>query len=377
MWLTACHPFGTSNLESPSALTSYTPAANITNLWTTNVGSGTDDLGLRFAIGYANGVLYTTDASGDVYATNAQDGSNVWQVSVDKNITAGVGVGNGIVVVGTSDGTVIALSAKTGKQLWLADVGNQMLAPAQISNNIVVVKTVADKLIALDSKSGHQVWNFITEAPTLILRLGSTPQIADGTVYTGFASGRLVALNLQLGTIRWQKQIATPQGVNDVQQMIDIDADPVLRSQRVYVATYQGRIAALNTANGQGVWDHSISTYTGLDADVNSVFVTDAKGHIWSFAARTGQVNWLQKKLQARILSAPALLGNYLLVGDAEGYLHVIDKQTGQFATRVEVSDADAISSKPIVAANHAYVLTNNGELAGYQITRLPNSKHR
>src|SRR3989338_4079144 len=109
----ACHPFGTSNLETPSPLTQYTPTATLTQLWSHSVGDGTNQLGLRFTIGYANGTLYTTDAKGKV----------------------------------------IALDAKTGKQQWSANVGNQMLAPAQVSDSIVVLKTIADKLIALDAKS--------------------------------------------------------------------------------------------------------------------------------------------------------------------------------------------------------------------------------
>lgn len=372
--LTACHPFGTSNLEAPSPLPVYTPTTHVTQLWSTSVGDGTNELGLRFAMGYDQGVIYTTDAEGEVTATKALTGNEIWQTDVDTNITAGVGVGSGIVVVGSNDGQVIALNNKTGVKLWSVNVGNQMLAVPQVKSGVVIVKTVADNLIALDATSGRQLWNFVVEAPTLILRFGSTPQIAGEIVYAGFANGKLVALGLQMGNLTWQQQIAMPQGVNAVQQMIDIDADPVLRSDRVYVATYQGNIAAVNVKNGNSIWSHKISTYTGLVADTSGLYVTDAEGHVWSFAAANGAVNWVQKQLQARILGIPALMGNYIVVGDAEGYLHWINKQSGQFAAYVEVEDEDPIAAKPLVIGNNVYVLTNEGELAAYQLSSMNSS---
>lgn len=366
--LTACHPFGTSNLETPSPLPTFTPTAQVQELWSESVGNGTNSLGLRFAIGYSDGLLYTTDAGGDVQATDAKTGDKVWNVSVGEDVTSGASAGNGIVIVGTDMGHAIALDAKTGQQKWDADVGNQMLAPAQIANNIVILKTVADTLIALDASSGRQLWNFVNDAPTLILRLGSTPQIAGNNVYVGFASGRLSALGLQMGDILWQQQIALPRGANAVQQMVDIDADPVLQSDRLYTATYQGNIAALGLSDGRTIWSHSISTYTGLVADQSAVYVTDAKGYVWAFSASDGRVIWRQKKLRARVLTAPSLMANYIVVADAEGYLHWIDTQTGQFAARAMVADNEVISSQPLVVGNQVFVLTDAGHLKAYQL---------
>lgn len=366
--LTACHPFGTANLETPAPLVKFTPTAKVVELWRANVGTGSKDEALRFALGYDNGLVYTTDMSGDIDAINAQTGKPVWRTTISSNVVSGVGVGAGIVVVGTDDGQAVALDAKTGKQKWAVDIGNQLLAVPQIQQGIVIVKTVADSIYALDASSGRQLWSFVTSAPTLILRFGSTPQIAGDIIYSGMANGRLAALTLQMGLIRWQQQIAMPRGANDVQQMVDIDADPVLLSQHVYVATYQGSIAALNMSNGKPIWSHKLSTYTGLVADNKAVYVTDAKGYVWSFAAESGAVNWRQTKLRARGITAPISMGDYLVIADAEGYVHWINKQTGEFTARVAAQPANGFLSKPLVVGKQVFVLTNDGELLGYQV---------
>ena len=51
----------------------------------------------------------------------------------------------------------------------------------------------------------------------------------------------------------------------------------------------------------------------------------------------SGLVNWRQTALEARNVSGPAIMGNYIVVGDAEGYLHWMSKRDGHFAARVNV----------------------------------------
>lgn len=369
--LVACHPYGESNLPTPTPLTDFTPKAKVQELWSRNVGVGNDELGLRLALAYAEGCIYAVDALGTVSALDAKTGDKIWNIDLDKKITSGISAASGILVVATEDGDIIVLDAKNGKQRWTANAGNQILAPAQIEHGVVLVKTVADNLLAFDANSGRKLWNFMIGAPTLILRLGSTPEIAGNNVYAGFANGRLLALQLQMGTIVWQQQIAMPNGANDVEQMVDIDIDPVLKADRVYIATYQGRIAALDMQTGKPIWDHKMSSYTGVLANEEAVYTTDADGYLWSFTADAGRVNWRQEKLKARILTAPAFMGANIVVADAEGYLHWLDAKTGDLIARVLVSDSEAISAKPLVVGNDVYVVTDQGRLVAYHVKTL------
>jgi outer membrane protein assembly factor BamB len=75
---------------------------------------------------------------------------------------------------------------------------------------------------------------------------------------------------------------------------------------------------------------------------------------------------WQQNKLQYRILSGPAMMGNYIVVGDAEGYLHWIAKSDGHFAGRV--STGSAIYASPVVENNVLYALTKSGYLTAYKL---------
>ena len=105
-------------------------------------------------------------------------------------------------------------------------------------------------------------------------------------------------------------------------------------------------------------------------ADEKAIYLTDAQGYVWAFDAATGQVNWRQKKLQARLLTAPALMGNNIVVADGEGYVHWINKQTGEFVARVAAFEGNVITAKPLVVSDTVYVLTNNGGLVAYQLQK-------
>ena len=93
--------------------------------------------------------------------------------------------------------------------------------------------------------------------------------------------------------------------------------------------------------------------------------ISDARGHVWAFTVRWRWfVNWRQNKLEARIITGPALTPQYVVVGDAQGFLHWLSKEDGHFAARVKVSGA--IYASPISDANRIYALTSKGCLFAY-----------
>ena len=148
--------------------------------------------------------------------------------------------------------------------------------------------------------------------------------------------------------------------------MIDIDADPIIYNQLIYAATYQGKIAALDGRSGRKRWTHDISSYTGMAADQNAVYVSDAKGHIWSFDAYNGQIHWEQNALDARNITAPVVMGHYIVVGDQSGYLHWVNTANGQLAARESVGSS--ISAKPLIKNGILYALTQDGNLSALTI---------
>jgi outer membrane protein assembly factor BamB len=269
------------------------------------------------------------------------------------------------VFVGTRQGKVFALHQNDGSEAWQTQLSSEVLAPPTGGEGVVLAKTIDGQLNALSEKDGHVLWRYQQTEPALILRGGSAPVINQHHVIAGFENGNVAKLTLDDGSMQWQTTVAIPEGSFAIQRMVDIDADPVVYNNHVYVATYQGKIAVLDLASGKSLWSHEISSFTGLTVDSQRVYVSDATSHLWAFDAETGQVDWRQTQLEARNITGPAEMGNYVIVADGEGYLHWLSKQDGHFVSRNRVNGFSILAA-PVVSNNIVYVLTKDGRLSAY-----------
>ena len=366
--LSSCSTFfDKDNTPAPAPLVNFQTEASVKPVWSSRVSNGTGNNYVRLAPTIANGTIYTVSAYGVITANDAATGKSTWKTNIGAEITGGAAATDGRIYAGTREGELYSLNQADGKMLWQADASSEILAPAAANHSIVLAKAIDGSVTAFSTENGHQLWKHQQTEPNLILRGSSAPQLLGDSAIVGFENGDLLKLSLRNGRVQWQKTIAEPKGIFAIQRMVDIDADPIVAGSRVYVATYQGRIAALNTASGEEIWNHDISSYSGMTTDSSKVYITDAQGNLWAFNASNGNVSWEQTKLYARTLTGPASIGNYIVVGDAEGYLHWISKVDGHFVARTLVNKSGIIAA-PIVYNNTVYVYTRDGHLAAYTV---------
>lgn len=356
--------FEKDNTPPPAPLPRITQTVSPKALWSARAGSGVGDEYLKETptIDCAN--IYVASARGHVTSVNKITGSVNWKVNVFTPVTSGVGAGEGIVVVGSRKGQVVALQQSNGATLWRMNVWGEVLAKPEIQNGKVIIKTVNGYVRALDVADGHEIWSYQQPEPSLILRGSSAPLVRNNSVIVGFASGVLSKISLSDGEQNWVQTIAEPEGAFAIQRMIDIDADPIVFDHRIFAATYQGKIASLDWASGNIRWSQDLSSYTGMTANNDAVFISDARSYLWAFEADSGHVIWRQFGLSDRVVSGPAIMSCYIVVGDKEGYLHWLNQQDGRFAGHVKVGSA--IYAAPIVENNVLYALTSSGNLVAY-----------
>lgn len=373
--LAACNGFfDKDNTPAPAVLTQYNPEIQPHMLWSTKTNVASQDSSMRLAPVLQGETIYAVSSKGTVSAFNRLNGALRWQVNTNSSLSTGPGVGNGVVMVGGQKGSVLALNQDTGKVMWKIKVPGELLANPAVAHNVGVVKTLDGTVSGLSLKDGKVLWSYQTIEPSLILRGASAPLIAGRSAIVGFANGTLAKLDLANGKPEWLQTIATSTGAFSIQRMIDIVANPILFNQSIYTATYQGQIAVLDVVTGKKRWSHDISSYAGMAVDDHSIYVSDASSHIWSFGTRSGKVNWKQDQLNARNITAPAIIGDYIVVGDAEGYLHWINAQTGRLAARDRIGTT--ISTPPLVKNGVLYAFANNGNLVAYRLDHLNHLDH-
>lgn len=360
--------FGGAEVEPPAELQDLDPQQRIQprEVWSRDVGAGTGQRHLGLRPWVEAGRVYVADSKGKVQVLEAGDGQAIWSLDVDAPLSGGPGVGAGLVLLGTSDAELIALDEETGAERWRSRVSSEILAAPAAAAGVVVVHTIDGKLIGLDAADGKERWRYEREVPVLSLRGSAAPVISGNLVYCGLAGGKLLALDLDSGLPVWEASISVPSGRSELERMVDIDGDPLLYDSSIYVATYQGEVAAIGEASGTLLWRRKLSSYNGMAADWRQVYVSDDQGHVWALDTATGSARWRQEALYNRRLSAPAVLGDYVVVGDFEGYLHWLSTDDGSIVGRTRVG-SDPIGAAPRAANDMLYVLGDGGDLSAFR----------
>jgi len=81
---------------------------------------------------------------------------------------------------------------------------------------------------------------------------------------------------------------------------------------------------------------------------------------------RDGGVVWQQTGLKRRGLGAPVVHGGAVVVGDFDGYLHWLDRDTGRFVAR-ERPGSTRFATAPIVIGERLFVIDDAGEIAAFR----------
>lgn len=364
--VTACAG-GTSNVEPPAQLVSFTPSAKIKTLWSVDVGKGEKKKFVELGPVMHKGTLYAADITGHIGAYAADSGRQRWSVDLKEPVAAAVGFGEGLVLVGTKNANVFALEPANGKQRWKSTVATEILSRPVADAGVIVVQTIDGRITGLSTQDGTRLWTQQRIQPSLSLRGTATPLINNGVVYAGFASGKLIAVHLESGRPLWERTVARPRGRNEIERLVDVDAPPLIVGDTLFVVSYQGNVVALNRTTGRVLWSREESSYSGMAVDGQSLYLTDAQGNVIALDQRSGASLWKQDKLHARLLNAPAVVANYLAVGDFEGYVHWLSPESGAFVARARVGSGP-IRGMGISSGNKLYLQDQGGVLAALEV---------
>ncbi len=350
----------------PAELVDLKPSLDVQKLWDTGVGGGGEKLRLALGLELQNGSLYTAARDGKVLALDPATGRERWAHDAKTELSAGPGAGATLVAVGTNDGKVIALETATGKRLWAVSVSSEVLAAPLVASDRVVVRTVDGRVHALDAQTGKSQWTAEEPVPKLSLRGTAAPVLAKDTVIAGFDSGKVVALTVAAGDIVWQTQVSTPGGRSELDRLADVDGTVQIDGNDGFAVGYHGRVVMFAVDSGQVLWNRETSSFRAPAIDDTQVYVATSDGDVTALRRRDGAVVWQQEGLKRRGLSAPAVVGNAVVVGDFDGYLHWLDRDTGKFVAR-ERPGSTRISMAPVVADGRLYGVDEGGKVFAYR----------
>ncbi|MGD8742028.1 MAG: outer membrane protein assembly factor BamB [Granulosicoccaceae bacterium] len=358
---------GKDNTTPPAQLVDFNAKATIDTVWQARAGSHSKKLYVRLLPSIDGNRLFAAGVKGRISAFDVRSGETLWQVDSELPVRGGPGSGEGLVLVGTADAEVVAFSQTDGSERWRARVSSEVLATPQIGKGVVVARSIDGRIFGLNAVDGKRLWIYDSKVPVLSLRGASAPVIDGNGLVAGLADGKLVALRLSDGVLIWESAISVPRGRTELERMVDIDAEPLIADGVVHAVTYQGNVATVALENGRGLWRREMSSSAGLAADKKFLFVTDENDAVWALDRRSGSSYWKQDKLYARKLTAPAVYKEYVIVGDLEGYIHVMSNRDGSFVARSRVGSAPIIAA-PIIKGDTIFVSGSDGRVTALRI---------
>ncbi len=213
----------------------------------------------------------------------------------------------------------------------------------------------------------RRVWTYRAQA-----LVEFPPVIAFGRLYFATNEGAVIAINAKTGKRAWKRATGRCQA-----------ASPAVSGRLVYVSFLNrhpcnrrtltglsGRLVAYYAGSGDVRWTKTIGpSESSPVVDRGYVYVADWSGRVWSFVGGSGRLRWVTK-LQGQVKAAQTLSGDRLYVGDYSGRLYALNARTGkvlwQARSQERLGGRGHFYSTPAAAYGRVYVGSTDGKVYSY-----------
>lgn len=354
---------GSSKVRKPADLVNVNNQVDLAEVWSTSVGSS---IPANFRPVVADDHVFAASIRGSLSKLNIQTGRVVWEVSVPEKLSIGPGSDGKTTVVVSSEGNVFAYD-EAGKNIWKSPLGSEVLSDPIVAGGIVVIRTLDNRFIGLDASNGKRRWIYQRQQSPLSLRVGyGMLLVGNDAVITGFAGGRFGAMALGNGGLIWESAVSFPKGFSEIERLNDVTSRPSLEEGRVCIVSYQGKIGCAELRTGNLVWSKDFSSYTGTAQSSEFVFAADEKSHVTAYRASDGVQVWQNTQLTWRDVGEPLAIGKVVLMGDKQGYVHLLNQNSGEMVARIR-HDSSPVTAAPIAAGGVIIVASQGGKITAYR----------
>jgi outer membrane protein assembly factor BamB len=267
----------------------------------------------------SQGLVYFGSGDGNVYAVQAATGELKWKFQTGDVVHASPALADGVLYIGSWDTFFYAIDAATGKEKWRYKTGedheiyNQVgiQSSAVVANGVVYFGCRDSNVYALDAATGAERWKFNNKGSWVI----STPIVHAGKLYfTTSDSGTFQALHADSGLPVYSLKLKWP-----------MFSSPSIAGSVLYIGSHSGKLLAVDLKSQKLAWEFATD-----GAKENGPAYTTADGGPNYEAAfldffHDDMVVGVNKMLSVgAVLSSPAIVGDTIYFGSADGHLYAI-----------------------------------------------------
>lgn len=362
-----------SNALEPNKKPKVKNVFDLKRVWSRDIGGSFKKDISGFQLTADNDVIYGATKSGRLAAIEKSTGKRLWSSKSKKSLSAGIDFGLENVYVANDDGVVLAYDKNTGAKKWEKQLSSEILVSPVEAATITVVRSQDGKIIGLNSDNGEQEWAIQRDVPNLSLRRDIKPVVVGKVAIIGLPNGQLLALDASIGRALWDVPISVPSGVNELERMRDIAGKPIVNRNIIYLNSFQGDIVSFDGSNRKLIWRQNISSPHQMAEDSTMLFATENDSNIIALNKSDGDIAWENDLLLRRGVSAPSVVGKYILVFGNDGDMYFFTKADGDLVGRFSfpgkrVIGMPVISNDAVSGKTTFYALSDNGNVYSYEV---------
>lgn len=331
----------------------------IKTAWTSQLGPIEFPLDIR----YVGPNVFLASSEGTVAAIDTRTGLDIWRTKLDETLAAGVGTDGRYAVVVSRENEVIALDA--GREVWRQKLNALTLTAPLVAGARVFTLSADRSVVAFDASTGRRLWQQQRNGDPLVLGQSGVIFAANDSLIVGMG-GRLIGLNPQNGSVRWDLPMANSRGTNEIERLVDLVSGVNRVGDEACIRAFQASIACADVVKGSLLWSKSANGSTGVGGDGKAVFGSESDGRMVSWRRSDGERLWVSDRLRFRKLTAPILAGRALVVGDETGVLHFLSSDDGAPLNRIS-TDSTAIAAAPVLVGQTLVAVTRRGGVFGFR----------
>lgn len=282
-----------------------------------------------------------------------------WSFDAGAPLWAGATFADGLVYAGDDEGWLHALDAHTGAERWSFAARGPIRARATIADGAVFFQSDDGILYRLDPASGRKVWqSLVVEEPierlppgdprSRYLSFASDVTVADGRLFLGTHDGRLLAVDPADGRPVWEFE--ADGGVL---------AAPSVSGGRVYFGSFEGEVQALDAATGRALWKTDTrGAVVSTPAVAGDLLVVGNRTYdLLGLRADTGEVAWTRYIWFSWVESSATVEGGVAYIGSSDAAaVFAVDPSSGRQLWRTDVHGW--AWGQPAVTADRVFVGT-------------------
>ncbi len=330
--------------------------------WITSVGN---ILSPNFGLAISGEDICISSPDGSIAKLNLFTGDMLWKILVPSKLSSGIATDGSTVIVISEDGEILAFNSD-GKLKWIKRFEGGSSTPPIIGNDIVVIRTKNCHIQAFDINNGECLWKLSHPYNVSNVEIPSRMILLENFIITGIFGGKLLAINILNGDVKWEGQISDCSDSSYQDYLLDIIGTPNLINNLLCAFSLKGTVCCFDIFDrGRKIWTYELSKVLDISMDEDYVYLISENNIISALNSTDGSIVWQNKELKAKkTLTNLSVIGNTLMVSDLTGHLYTLSSKDGAIKGSFYSRKHNNFVRSSIISTTQGFLMqTENGNL--------------